>query len=260
MTPQLSLADLADPARRKDLVKVLKQAKSVVAITGAGVSAESGIATFRGAGGYWEKFRAEELASPSGFAKDPELVWRWYNERRIAILNNQPNPGHFALAALEKIFPSFLLVTQNVDGFHGQAGSEKMVEIHGSIWELRCTREGKIWTDRQIFETLPVYCECGALARPNVLWFGETYNPSLFQQAQKAASQADLILVAGTSGLVWIVAGLLQAHYQHRQQGQVIEINLEASDLTPEVDLLLQGPSGQILPHLLELLNNEDQT
>lgn len=260
MTPHLSLADLADPARREDLAHILKQAKSVVAITGAGVSAESGISTFRGAGGYWEKFRAEDLASPRGFAKDPELVWRWYNERRIAILNSQPNPGHFALAELEKAFPSFLLVTQNVDGFHGQAGSEKMVEIHGSIWELRCTREGKIWTDRQIFETLPVYCECGALARPNVLWFGETYNPSLFQQAQKAASQADLILVAGTSGLVWIVAGLLQAHYQHRHQGQVIEINLEASDLTPEVDLLLQGPSGQILPHLLELLKNEDQT
>jgi len=256
VTQELSLADLADPTRLKDLAKMLKQAKSVVAITGAGVSAESGISTFRGAGGYWEKFRAEDLASPQGFAKDPELVWRWYNERRKTILTSQPNPGHFALAALEKVYPQFLLVTQNVDGLHGQAGSEKKVEIHGSIWELRCTREGKIWTDHQIFETLPVYCECGALARPNVLWFGESYNPNLFHQAQKAASQADLILVAGTSGLVWIVAGLLQA----QRQGQAIEVNLEASTLTPEVDLLLKGPSGQVLPLILDLLKNKNQT
>lgn len=261
MIPHLSLEALANPAQRVEgreaLTQMLKQAKSVVAITGAGVSAESGISTFRGAGGYWEKFRAEDLASPTGFAKDPALVWRWYNQRRAAILNNQPNPGHFALAALEKAFPHFLLVTQNVDGYHAQAGNKNLLEIHGSIWELRCTREGKIWTDRQIFADaeLPVYCECGALARPNVLWFGEMYNPDLFRQAQQAAAEADLILVAGTSGMVWIVAGLLQA----QRQGKVIEINLAPSDLTPEVDLLLEGPSGQILPHILAILNSPGQ-
>lgn len=256
MTPTLTLNDLAIPTQAQALTDMLTTAQSVVVITGAGVSAESGISTFRGAGGYWEKYRAEDLASPTGFAKDPELVWRWYNQRREALLNSHPNPGHLALVELEQIFPDFLLVTQNVDGLHRLAGSQKMIEIHGNIWELRCTREGKIWKDQQIFTDLPVYCECGALARPNVLWFGEMYDPNLLRRAQKAAAQADLILVAGTSGMVWIVAGLLEA----QRQGKVIEINLEPSDLTPEVDLLLQGPSGQILPQLVKLLNATQNT
>jgi NAD-dependent deacetylase len=250
VTQTLNLKQLHHSAESEVLAQALKTAQSVVVITGAGVSAESGISTFRGADGYWEKFRAEDLASPAGFTRDPELVWRWYNQRREAILAHKPNPGHQALVELEKCFSQFLLVTQNVDGYHAQAGSRQIVEIHGNIWELRCTRENKVWTDHQIFKELPVYCDCGVLARPNVLWFGEMYDPNRFQRAQAAAAQADLILVAGTSGRVWIVSGLLQA----QKMGQVIEINLESTDLSDQADWLIQGPSGKVLPQLLELL------
>lgn len=244
---------LADSAGWSELAQKLRGVRSLLVITGAGVSAESGISTFRGAGGFWEKFRAEELASPEGFRRDPELVWRWYHERRQALLENQPNPGHFALAELETLIPDFTLVTQNVDGYHRQAGSRNIVEIHGSIWELRCTREGKIWEDHLPLQVLPVYCSCGALARPNVLWFGEVYDGERMRKAQAAAARAELIVVAGTSGMVWIVSGLLQVH-----RGEVIEVNLEPTDLTTQADLLLQGPSGQVFPRLLDLMNTTE--
>lgn len=239
---------LDDIDRYPEFLKKLKQAKSVCVVTGAGVSAESGIPTFRGDGGLWKNFRAEELASPAGFKKNPALVWEWYSTRREFIANNKPNPGHDAIAKMEKHFEEFLLVTQNVDGYHLDSGSQQVVEIHGSIWELKCTEENKIWEDRTLFTEFPIYCSCGALARPNVLWFGESYDQRILAKSFTAAMTADLFIVAGTSGMVWIAAGLLQ----EATRATSIELNLESSELTQSVDYFIKGPSGQTLPRLLE--------
>ena len=228
----------------------MASARSLVVITGAGVSAESGISTFRGAGGYWNRFRAEELASPQGFARDPELVWRWYDARRRQILAAEPNPGHAAIAALEGMFEDFLLITQNVDGLHRVAGSRQLLEIHGSIWRVRCTRSGEEWENRQVYQDFPPRCCCGALLRPAVLWFGENYDPQLFNRALAAASKAEFILVAGTSGRVWIVSGLIDA----APGAKVAEFNLEATETGQQADYLILGPSGQTLPRLVEQL------
>lgn len=227
--------------------QLFQQADSLLVITGAGISAESGISTFRGQGGYWKRFRAEELASPQGFRRDPLLVWRWYHERREIIRRHAPNPAHKALVEIEQLKPNFLLVTQNVDGYHFQAGSRKLIEIHGNIWRLRCTQENKVWEAPEELQVLPVYCSCGALARPDVLWFGESYHPTLLAQAKQAARRAQIILVVGTSGMVGLTAALLA----QQQQGQILEVNVEPSQLTEQVDFLLQGPAGQILPKLL---------
>lgn len=230
------------------LARQLAASQSLVVITGAGVSAESGISTFRGAGGYWNRYKAEELASPQGFARDPALVWRWYDERRRQIATAEPNPEHRALAALENLFASFRLITQNVDGLHQRAGTRQQLEIHGSIWRVRCTRSGQEWVNRELFETFPVKCACGALLRPAVLWFGEMYDRSLMQQAQRAMAGADAVIVVGTSGQVWIVSGLLA----QAQGALVAEFNLEATDTGEQADYLVLGPAGVNLPRLVE--------
>ncbi len=233
------------------LASDLARKQSLVVITGAGISAESGISTFRGIDGYWARFNPQELASPEGFARDPELVWRWYDERRRQILTAQPNPGHRAIAELEKHFPEFLLITQNVDGLHAQASSKKLIEIHGSIWRVRCMRSGQEWENREVYEQFPVKCRCGALLRPAVLWFGESYQPSLISRAQKAVNSAEAVLVIGTSGQVWIVSGLLA---QARQNALTAEFNLEQTETSHSVNYLILGPSGQTLPQLLSEL------
>lgn len=235
------------------LAAALAPLNSLVVITGAGVSAESGIATFRGKDGYWNRFRAEELASPAGFARDPALVWRWYDERRRALLSAVPNPGHHAIAALEQLFPAFSLITQNVDGLHQQAGSSNVLEIHGSIWVLRCTRTGQAWTSREAHDEFPLRCACGALLRPGVLWFGESYEPKLIHKAQSAVARAEAVLVVGTSGQVWIVAGLLN----EAQGALVAEFNLEATETGQDADYLLLSPSGQTLPKLVEAIRRQ---
>lgn len=227
--------------------------QSLVVITGAGISAESGITTFRGIDGYWARFNPQELASPEGFARDPALVWRWYDERRRQILTAQTNPGHHAIAELEKLFPEFLLITQNVDGLHAQAGSQQFIEIHGSIWRVRCMRSGQEWENRDVYDQFPVKCRCGSLLRPAVLWFGESYQPSLILRAQKTVNSADVILVVGTSGQVWIVSGLLA---QARRQAITAEFNLEQTETSRSVNHLILGPSGQTLPQLVTLLSS----
>lgn len=238
----------ADLEALKSLAETLLSARSLVVLTGAGISAESGISTFRGAEGYWSRFRPEELASPAGFRKDPALVWRWYDQRRRQILNATPNPGHRAIADLEKLFPNFTLITQNVDGLHQQAGSQEPIEIHGSIWRVRCLETTREWENRQVFETFPVHCQCGSLLRPAVLWFGEAYHQGKVQRAVEAVQNADLILVVGTSGLVWIVSGLLE---YARPGARIAEFNLEPTELSPEVDSLILGPAGETLPRLV---------
>ncbi len=226
----------------------------ILIITGAGISAESGISTFRGAGGYWNRFRAEDLASPDGFSRDPELVWQWYMERREALRQAKPNAGHHALRELCEHVDHVTLVTQNVDGLHGVADRSKFqdyIEIHGNIWRVKCCRTGKTWAHPEPFQAKVPHCQCGAKLRPDVLWFGETYKQDDMHRALKAARRADCILIVGTSGMVWIVSGLLT---EAKPEAYTVEFNLETTDLSTRVHQSIVGPSGKTLPALLDIL------
>ena len=229
---------------------LLQDAKSIAILTGAGVSAESGIPTFRGAAGLWKQFRPEELATPEAFARDPRTVWEWYHWRRKLISEAKPNSGHLALARLEQRKPKFTLVTQNVDGLHQAAGSKAVLELHGSIWKLRCVQCGREWFDRDTPEGRQlVYCQCGATARPGVVWFGEELPPDAWKSAEQAVKNCDLLLVVGTSAVVYPAAGLTPLA---RSFGaKVIEINIEASPMSRVVHVQLTGRAGDILPELI---------
>ena len=225
---------------------LLQYAKTIAVLTGAGISAESGVPTFRGADGLWKQFRAEDLATPRAFARDPELVWQWYDWRRALIAQVKPNAGHLALAELEKRTAQFTLVTQNVDGLHQQAGSYSVVELHGSIWTLRCVVCGKEWLDRKVPLIIPPHCECAAIARPGVVWFGENLPPQVWNSAEKAVQ---CLLVVGTSAVVYPAAGLVPLA---RSCGaKTIEINVEPTPVSGFVDCALTGPAGEILPRLI---------
>jgi NAD-dependent deacetylase len=228
----------------------LKSAKHIAILTGAGISAESGIPTFRGAGGLWRNFRAEDLATPAAFARDPKLVWEWYDWRRGLIAKAQPNPGHHAIAQLEQRTPKFTLITQNVDGLHRQAGSHNILEIHGSIWTLRCVQCGKQQEDRTVpLNELPPKCACGGIQRPGVVWFGEGLDPEVWHNAEEAAISAEVLLVAGTSAVVYPAASL--APLAKQSGARVIEINLDETPISGVVDCSLRGASGEILPQLI---------
>lgn len=227
----------------------LQNAKRIAVLTGAGISAESGVPTFRGSGGLWKQFRAEDLATPEAFARDPELVWRWYDWRRGILANVKANAGHSALAELEARSPHFTLITQNVDGLHQQAGSRFVLEVHGSIWKLRCTRCPREWLDKSVPLEIPPHCECGALARPAVVWFGENLNPAVWSAAEAAVKECDVFLVVGTSALVYPAAGLIPL--ARASGAKIIEVNLESTPMSGWVDGALKGPAGQILPQLI---------
>lgn len=194
--------------------------RRVLVMTGAGVSADSGIPTFRGPGGLWRNFRPEELATPEAFHRDPALVWEWYEWRRGLIREAQPNAAHEAIARL----PDALVVTQNVDGLHARAGSRDIIELHGNIFRVRCVREGNPRMHVDAFPDLPPRCECGALLRPDVVWFGEALPEDAMPRAYSALQRADLLLVIGTSGVVYPAAGLTRAY-----EGLSIEINPDTS-------------------------------
>jgi NAD-dependent deacetylase len=242
-------ADLAEPIQRARTL--VREAKSVAVLTGAGISAESGVPTFRGSGGLWKQFRAEELATPQAFRRDPQLCWEWYDWRRTVLAKVQPNPGHYALAELERRKPQFTLITQNVDGLHAKAGSTKLLEIHGSIWTLRCTACKCEWVDKSVpLALLPECADCGALARPGVVWFGENLNPQVWSAAESAVCAADVLIVVGTSATVYPAAGL--APLARSFGAQVIEVNIEPTPVSGLVDCALSGPSGEILPQVIE--------
>jgi NAD-dependent deacetylase len=211
------------------------------------VSAESGIPTFRGSGGLWKQFRAEDLATPEAFAHDPQLMWEWYDWRRGLIAAAKPNQGHIALAELERRTPNFTLITQNVDDLHERAGSKNILHVHGSIWTVRCMECGREWLDlRSPLPSLPPRCECGGLLRPGVVWFGESLPQDVWRQAERAARKAEIFLVVGTSAVVYPAAGLI--HYAQGAGAAVIEVNIEA---TGAIDTFLAGPAGELLPQLI---------
>ncbi|MDZ7264766.1 MAG: NAD-dependent deacylase [candidate division KSB1 bacterium] len=235
------------------LIKRLSQATSVSALTGAGISAESGVPTFRGEEGLWKKFRPEELANFDSFISNPRLVWEWYNYRKHLISQVKPNPGHYALVEMEARFQDFHLITQNVDGLHRLAGSQRIYELHGNIMRSRCVDCNKLIFDIsfELGEELP-RCECGGLIRPDVVWFGEALPQEELRLAVEAAQQAEVFLCVGTSAIVQPAASLpIQAKYAG---AYVVEINLEPTAISTLVDESILGKAGEILPRLLTAL------
>jgi NAD-dependent deacetylase len=229
---------------------MLRKARRVAVLTGAGVSAESGVATFRGAGGLWEGHRVEDVATPWAFERDPTLVWSFYNARRKGLRTIKPNPGHHALVDLENRLGSdcFTLITQNVDGLHRAAGSRNVLEIHGTLARVRCSGCDKV--EERPHEDLPDLpkCGCGALLRPDVVWFGEQLPTGIWVQAERAAAECQCFLVVGTSAVVYPAAGLIDD--AHRAGAGVLEINIQPTGACAGA-IGLYGPSGVILPQLV---------
>jgi NAD-dependent deacetylase len=230
------------------LLAALQNARRVVLLTGAGVSAESGVPTFRGTDGIWKKFKPEELATFDAFMANPQLVWEWYNHRRQIIRDVKPNPGHYAIAEMAALFPHFTLVTQNVDGLHLKAGSPEIYELHGNIHRNRCLDCGA--TDfADDFAQIPPYCSCGGRLRPDVVWFGETLPEDSLHQAILAAQHADLFFTVGTSGAVQPAASL--PLWAKQNGALLVEINLEPSEISYLCDITYHGKSGEILPQIV---------
>lgn len=238
----------------EELIKRLNNVRRVVISTGAGVSAESGVPTFRGDGGIWEKMNPQEMASVDGFMKNPDLVWQWYQHRREIKNNVKPNRGHEAIAELENRFDYFTLITQNIDGLHTIAGSRNILELHGNISRNKCLDCQKMYEPEvDLNDGLP-YCECGGMIRPDVVWFGEMLPQDILDKAFADSEACELFISVGTSAIVQPAASLPLA--AARSGAYVLEINLESTSLTSSVDLFLQGKSGEILPRLLENISS----
>ena len=231
----------------------LRRADRVCVLTGAGVSAESGVPTFRASDGLWEGHAIEDVASPYGWERDPRLVWSFYNARRANVRTVRPNPGHFALVKMEERWGDrFTLVTQNVDGLHRAAGTKNLLEIHGSLHRTRCTGCDEV-KDRGLaaLAELPE-CECGALLRPDIVWFHEPLPWDMWEAAQAAADECDVLLVVGTSAVVHPAASLVPIAKE--KASTIIEINLTQTEASALADIGLYGPSGQLLPRLVDRL------
>jgi NAD-dependent deacetylase len=220
----------------------------VAVLTGAGISAESGVPTFRGQAGLWREFRPQDLATPQAFRRDPELVWEWYDWRRGVIGACEPNEAHRTLAEMEATLPDFVLITQNVDGLHRLAGSRNILEIHGDIWRTRCLGCGRVAEDRRIpLPEIPPHCSrCGALLRPDVVWFGESLPENVLEAAWDAAARCRLMLVIGTSAVVHPAASLPLVAL--RNGARLVEVNPNETPLSAQAHEVLRGPAAEVLP------------
>jgi NAD-dependent deacetylase len=244
---------------KKELIEKLQKAKKLVFFTGAGISAESGIATFRGVDGIWNKMKPEELANFDAFMRNPDLVWEWYQHRRDIVNKCQPNPGHVTIAVLEKYY-DVTVVTQNIDNLHRRAGSTKIFELHGNIERNFCVDCGTFYNspELEVTNTAPKCKKCGGLVRPDVVWFGEMLPQEQYGGGEKAAAWSDICFVVGTSAVVYPAAYIPM----HAKQGgsYIVEINLEPTELSRSADYSLFGKSGEILPQLLEEIKKFKET
>lgn len=231
-----------------DILEKLKRAKRASVLTGAGISAESGIPTFRGAGGIWEKYDFTKLATPEGFNEDPRLVWEWYQLRQREMKKAKPNPAHVTIAKMEDHFEEFAVLTQNIDGMHKRAGSRNIIELHGNIWRMRCPRDGTVIDLDSPVEDIPPMCHCGSLLRPDVVWFGEQLSHDVLERASEAATKSDVMFVVGTSAVVYPAAAL--PVLTKNKGGLVVEVNVERTDLSAYADLSIFGRAGEIMPAL----------
>jgi NAD-dependent deacetylase len=245
------LSSAGAPEIPRELAWLLRDAGRVTVLTGSGVSAESGVPTFREAQtGLWERFDPQQLATPEAFDRDPRLVWEWYAWRRSLVSEAEPNPAHLALAELEGVVPELTLVTQNVDGLHQRAGSRSVVELHGNILRSKCSWEGVIVEPEDHDESVPPLClGCGAYLRPDVVWFGEMLPAAAMEAASEAARGCDVFLSVGTSSLVYPAATL---PYEALENGAtLVEINTGETPLTRHADHVLSGQAGEVLPELV---------
>lgn len=234
--------------------KKIRNSKKVVFVTGAGISQESGIPTFRGNDGLWKNYDVMQLATIDAFNDHPKLVWEWYNERRKNIFSARPNLGHIAIAELEK-FVKVVVLTQNIDGLHQRAGSAEVLELHGSIVEIKCTNcdfKSEILTE---FTQIPPLCQCGNILRPNVVWFGESLPQNIWQQAIIHASTCDIMVVVGTS-LVVSPANTLPIHAK-QNNATIIEINPEETMMSSYMDLSIRGTGVFTLPEFVSIFKKE---
>jgi len=246
----MDVLELSEAVRER-----IRTAERAVVFSGAGVSRESGLDTFRGAGGLWERMRPEELATPEAFRADPGKVWRWYAWRYRQASEAHPNPAHGAIARLETLFPAVMVVTQNVDGLHQRAGSQSLLELHGTITRAVCERCG---SDRDMGEAVaesserPPLCSCGGRFRPAVVWFGEMLPQDVLVRAYEEATFCDLFLSVGTSSVVYPAAGLIEL--AHQAGACLIEVNPEPTPFSHIMDLRLAAPAGEALPALVDAM------
>lgn len=231
------------------LREIVQHNKRCVVLTGSGVSAESGIPTFRGEKGLWKQHRPEELATPRAFQKNPQLVWEWYNWRRDIIGKAKPNPAHCVIAEMEKFFKEFMLITQNIDGLHRKAGNRKMLELHGNIWQNKCFDCGKKYDE--IISVLPQKCDCGGYIRPDVVWFGESLDKEVLGNAFLKSQEAEIVFVLGTSGIVQPAASL---PFAAKESGAyIVEINLERTPISAVADEFIPGKAGEVMEGMRDL-------
>ena len=244
MGPDDSIAQIAER---------IQKASRITVLTGAGVSAASGVPTFRGEGGLWKNYSPQELATPEAFQRDPKLVWEWYDWRRGLIAKCQPNEAHRVLALWSKRYPGFTLITQNVDGLHERIGTGNVIRFHGTLWEVfcwnRCKSSPRQWIfDEVPLQTIPPIClHCGGIIRPAVIWFGEGIDADVMQKSTEAL-ECDLFLSIGTSAVVYPAAGMVDS--AHHRGAFTVEINLEPTPASASVDLALQGPAESILKQI----------
>lgn len=236
----------------QSFLKQINESKRLVFFTGAGISAESGIPTFRGKDGIWNKLKPEELANFDAFMLNPDMVWEWYNHRRKIIHDAMPNPGHLAIAEMQNLFEEVTVVTQNIDNLHRRAGSKKVFELHGNIERNYCINCKTFYNEQPDFTNGVPKCKCGGLIRPDVVWFGEYLPEDQFTGSEKAADASDIFFVVGTSAVVYPAAGLI---YTAKQAGAfIVEVNIAETEISAICNASYFGESGKVLPALVEVL------